>query len=379
MLIATTTSVSSAQTHFIIGGEDEDFEAMLLRPKQIKEGPDGNIYVLDSGDSFIKVYSKLGEYLRKLGGPGEGPGEFQRTDGATFGFTPDGNLFFTEFFGGHRWLTIMDLNGNLIKTLSPQLKVSYGIEAAAALSQDDFLVQISYDGGSVASKNYYLYSSRKSLVHMDSQGVILATITQAEHPDMISFIPNGATSNLPFTPLFAWVVQQDNTVVWGDGLKPHFEILNFDGSTAGMLDTTLPIPEIVTQKDLKKWCQNRKEIFESDNPSWWHKYGRVIEDYDKSLFDKPIYKDITKAPAGHFLVEGPWNTQTELRSYWLFNAQGSIVSSVSANIWNLQISTHYLLYFSRHEDGSTSSNVVTWSGSIDESLSFLEDSKISEQ
>ena len=107
---------------FIFGGEEiiigrEEGDGMLIYPRQVEEGPDGNIYAYDLADAYIKVYSPEGKFLRKIGGKGQGPGEIQRPEGASFGFTPDEKLFFTEFFGGHPWITFMELSGEFIKVL----------------------------------------------------------------------------------------------------------------------------------------------------------------------------------------------------------------------------------------------------------------------
>jgi len=355
-----------AQTPLILGGEDEEFDAMLLRPLQIEEGPDNNFYVLDGGDSCIKIYSPSGDYLHKLAGPGEGPGEFQRTDGATFGFTTDDKLFFTEFFGGHRWLTIMELNGDLIQTLSPQLKVNYGIEKATSLDNGDFLIQIAHDSKAHANKNYYLYHIRQSLVQMDNQGTIVKEIVKAEHPALISYTPNGGTTNLPFAPLFVWAPRQNNTLVWGDGSNPRLSILDFSGQTVREIDTKLPPPEKVSSDDLKNWFRKRKEYMESNNSAWWHQFGRVIEDYNESLFDKPIFMSISAAPDDHLLVEGKGKGEAETfqRTYWLFDPQGTMTSSISADVKSLHISRNHLLYFSDNEDGSTAVNAMKWSGRV---------------
>jgi len=346
---------------------------MILRPKQIEEGPDGNLYILDGGDSCIKVYSPAGEYLHKLGGPGAGPGEFQRTDGATFGFTTDDKLFFTEFFGGHRWLTIMELNGDLIRTLSPKLQVNYGVEAATSLDGGGFLVQIAFDSDAYPIKDYYLYNIRRALVEMDSEGAILREIVQAQHPSMISFSPNGGTVTLPYSPRFVWVVRQDKTIVWADGMQPRLGVFDFQGHAIDEIDTQLPLPETVSKKDLKNWCQGMKELLESQDSAWWHRFGRVIEKYEKSLFDKPVFHRISAAPSEHFLVQGPGNTETDQPAYWLFDRQGTTIATISADVWKLHISPHYLLFFSEHEDGSIAVNAVSWSGPVGESLSFLEE------
>ena len=50
----------------------------------------GNVYLLDSQLSEVKVFSPGGEYLRTIGREGEGPGEFRRPSDLLF--TPDGNV-----------------------------------------------------------------------------------------------------------------------------------------------------------------------------------------------------------------------------------------------------------------------------------------------
>ena len=78
-LIVLSTSAIGEEVHLVLGDKD-DATSILYLPRQVEEGPDGNLYVLDWGDSYIKVFSPAGEFLRSIGGPGEGPGEFQRID-----------------------------------------------------------------------------------------------------------------------------------------------------------------------------------------------------------------------------------------------------------------------------------------------------------
>jgi hypothetical protein len=56
---------------------EEDDDVFFGMPVQILEDEAGNVYVLDSQLSEIVVFSPDGEYLRTIGGEGEGPGEFR--------------------------------------------------------------------------------------------------------------------------------------------------------------------------------------------------------------------------------------------------------------------------------------------------------------
>src|SRR4030042_2170663 len=98
LLFVLSNGFSPAQEVIVLGGPGQGSE--LGTPGNIREGRDGNISVYDQADAFIKVYSPKGEFVRKLAGEGQGPGEIQRRGGGAFGFTPDGKLFFTDFFSG---------------------------------------------------------------------------------------------------------------------------------------------------------------------------------------------------------------------------------------------------------------------------------------
>lgn len=59
-----------------IGLEEGPEEYMLNRPFDVKALDDGTIFVLDWGDVCIKVYDKEGTYIRTIGQKGQGPGDF---------------------------------------------------------------------------------------------------------------------------------------------------------------------------------------------------------------------------------------------------------------------------------------------------------------
>lgn len=64
-----------------VGGFEAD-EAPLtfMRVQDIAIGPSGQIFVLDAGTNSVHVISATGRPVRRFGGEGQGPGEFQRPD-----------------------------------------------------------------------------------------------------------------------------------------------------------------------------------------------------------------------------------------------------------------------------------------------------------
>ena len=77
-----------------IGVMEGDEEYMLNMPQEIKIDKDGNMYVLDWGDTCINVYDEKGIYLRTIGRKGQGPGEFDTP--AYYDISPDGRVFIMD-------------------------------------------------------------------------------------------------------------------------------------------------------------------------------------------------------------------------------------------------------------------------------------------
>jgi len=64
----------------IIGDENkENYDIFQARGIQVDD--EGNIYVLDRGNSRVQKYDKTGRYITTVGGKGQGPGEFNNPSG----------------------------------------------------------------------------------------------------------------------------------------------------------------------------------------------------------------------------------------------------------------------------------------------------------
>ncbi|MCJ7582979.1 MAG: 6-bladed beta-propeller [Candidatus Aminicenantes bacterium] len=59
-----------------IGGDVDDADYIFHRPQGIKVGKDGMIYIMDWGDATIKLFDQEGQFIRVIGGKGQGPNEF---------------------------------------------------------------------------------------------------------------------------------------------------------------------------------------------------------------------------------------------------------------------------------------------------------------
>ena len=88
-----------------IGVEQGDSNYVMGGVESVAFGPDGNIAVLDCGRSCVRIYSPHGEFQRRLGNRGNGPGELQS---ATFlAISQDGHVYISgtgnSVFGVHAY------------------------------------------------------------------------------------------------------------------------------------------------------------------------------------------------------------------------------------------------------------------------------------
>ena len=361
---------------FVFGDEEiiigrEEGDGMLIYPRQIEEGPDGNIYIYDLADAFIKAYSPEGKFLRKIGGRGQGPGEIQRPDGVSFGFTPDEKLFFTEFIRGHPWITFMELTGEFSRVLKFEIKELFGVDRAVSLRDGSFLAKLSFPGRPEKRKDYFFYSSPMELVILSPKGRIISRIIKTSYFTRISYIGDGADSPLPFTPRFLWCPFKNNMVIFTDGLSTRLKVYDYKGKLIKEIDTPLSEPEKVTKNDLDEWREERKRGFR--DKAWYNRFGRVIEKYKKSIYEKrPNLNRIYLTPEENILISGLWDDEVQKINHWLLDENGNALAKIGAEFSYLVISKHFIFYRSTDEEENILINCFKRMGTEKEDLLRLE-------
>ena len=369
MLISVALNAENVITLGQAGTEGE-----LVFPRQVAEGPEGNIYVYDQADAFIKVFSPQGNFLRKIGGKGQGPGEIQRADGVTFGFTADGKLFFTEFFGGHPWITVVKLDGKLDRVIKPQIKEFFGISRAVSLSGGNFLAEFAFLGKPEKEKDYFYHRSLREIAFLDGEGRILSRIKQTNHITRISYVHDGADSPIPFTPMFLWCPLDEKSVLFSEGFDTDIQVVDFSGKIVREIETSLPEPEKVTNKDLDEWRKQRREMIQSRDPDWWARFGKVIDKYKKSIYPrKPIIWEINRTPGGRFLIASRIDRDRPRRGYWLMDKDGRQLLKVETAAWIMGISPNFIFLGHVDEEGIPSIKALIRRGSEEDDLLKLRD------
>ncbi len=98
----------------ISAGADSFGQGELYYPRGVAVGPAGDIYVVDSGNCAVRVYSPLGKQLRSWGKCGTDPGQFKEPGGIAVG--GDGTVVVADTWN-HR-VQLFDRDGKLLNEWS---------------------------------------------------------------------------------------------------------------------------------------------------------------------------------------------------------------------------------------------------------------------
>jgi hypothetical protein len=112
--VATLGSVTGAADSIAFG-----------RVRALELAPNGTVYVLDSQQALLFVFSAGGEMIRRIGGRGEGPGEFGR-DATGLALGPDGDLWVADR-SNNRYSRFSPA-GDLVDTYARSFRASWTFE-----------------------------------------------------------------------------------------------------------------------------------------------------------------------------------------------------------------------------------------------------------
>ncbi|HUH12955.1 MAG TPA: hypothetical protein VMK65_07580, partial [Longimicrobiales bacterium] len=77
-LLAQDRPAAQVELVLEIGSAFGAEEYTFARVSNVKVGPDGTIYVVDSAEAAVSAYGLRGGFLRRMGREGAGPGDFVR-------------------------------------------------------------------------------------------------------------------------------------------------------------------------------------------------------------------------------------------------------------------------------------------------------------
>jgi len=187
-------------------GEDE--EEMFSEITSYAVDDEENIYIVDRKESRIKIFSRLGKFVKAVGNKGQGPGEMNQPVGIQI--TPDNELMVED--AANRRLAFFALDGKFLKNLSPSKILS--------------LINIYFDSkGNMVGRELALSENQLTwhVKKYDSDLNPLFTIDSIPFPNLVQGKIN------PFLIIFSYQLDKKDCIYYGIPKEYEIKIFNPEG------------------------------------------------------------------------------------------------------------------------------------------------------
>lgn len=197
----------------------------FFRVRGVKQRADGSLVLADRASRQIRHYSREGEFLGALGGPGQGPGEFRSLErvetvaDTVFALDSDGRV------------TVVGPEMTLIRTFD----LPHHIIEFHSLGDGTFLAEYFMDPGPVEIVNR-MVRPPVALVRFDREGIEIDSIAERPGREYYTFAFEDYSGSAP--PLFGrhWVAATlGPRVFYGSSDLMQVEELNLAGNIARIL------------------------------------------------------------------------------------------------------------------------------------------------
>jgi hypothetical protein len=202
---------------------------------------DGRIILVDQQAQHLKLFSPEGTYLKTIGQPGSGPGEFGPGVGPVLVGRAD-TLIVPDL--GNQRVNVMKSDGS--DPASFRMSFERGIPARWDMMGDGDLV---YQLRSLNLPNSEQRDTLDLIVRADYTGAILDTLMTPRRGESFSFTEDGQPKRLVFAPEPVWSVVGEDGVSFA--INDAFRISVYDA--AGTLTRIVSLPverQPVTQGDI---------------------------------------------------------------------------------------------------------------------------------
>lgn len=208
-----------------IGMAEGPAEYMFFRPRTVDVDSGGSLYVLDAGDKTVRVYDSEGEFVRRMGREGQGPGEFQ---------DPSLMVMWSDTLAVYDWrlrrLSVFSTEGKLLD--SKQVAIDaflHGFATALARSGGDTLLLSLARGFSIPRRPES--EGTGSLIRLTLDGRVIDTVRTFAG---LEEVPHYSDRSLrvfsaPFARGPFWAVAPGGWIAFGHSDRYLIDVFTADG------------------------------------------------------------------------------------------------------------------------------------------------------
>lgn len=207
-----------------VGGENDPQGDLINRPFDVRVGKGGSVFVLDRGDTCIRMFNAQGKFIRQIGRTGQGPGEYVSPN--TFDISVADEIF--VFDGANLRVTRFDKDGKPLN--------NFRVEKFCLQIRTDnrgrlLLGEISSSESAGLSSEFKEVVQKLTILRNDQDGrdplrigpfIGMKLMVKAQGQGAISV-------GSPFSPVTGWGVAPDGRILVGYNEKYEISVYDPDG------------------------------------------------------------------------------------------------------------------------------------------------------
>lgn len=197
--------VFNLEEELSIGEKEGKEEYIFSYITDIGVDEEERIYIIDSKESHIKVFNRMGEYIKTIGKKGQGPGEMRRP--TSLRITSQNEIVVND--SAARKIHFFTLDGNFIRAVS-QTKMTFFSNPKVDNEEN---IIASY----MIAEEEVTYVLKKFNPQLEEIFTVFSTeVLKYPYID-------------PFFPRCYWEITKENNLVWGFSDKYEFYIIGSEG------------------------------------------------------------------------------------------------------------------------------------------------------
>ncbi|UCC40629.1 MAG: 6-bladed beta-propeller [Candidatus Aminicenantes bacterium] len=305
-----------------IGVEDGDENCMFGSQVFMNTDDDGNFYVTDWDRKTVRKYDSNGNFLRSIGRPGQGPGEFQNMSEVKFDI--EGNMYLNDV--KNRRISFLSKEGSYIEAISVPM-----LFERVVINSVGFFIARSADNVELGQgkKWDYFYGLFDDKFNLIAEFLRLPQEANArdKNPDSIAQLLADSLSDTAFQPHVNYVLDKNDLIYFGYPENYEIKVYSSEGKLLKIIQRDFE-PIKISERHKKDFEQNQDEQFLAKIPAGEMKKVFELIEYPKY---KPAYERF-------ILMENGWifvvvdSVRDESKLVDIFNKDGEYLAQFETDI-----------------------------------------------
>jgi len=280
-----------------IGTEYGDEEYMFGNRVYFNVDLDGNFYVNDWDKKCIRKFDLDGKYLLTIGGPGQGPGEFQNVWFPRF--DKDNHLYVSDIVGSRR-ISVFDRDGTFLKLIRVPIDLSDISINSRGFYIGNYSTMIDNPKGASSTRVLGLFDTQFQLLqefHKTTREFMPSTGRGAD--SRAQFLAN-LLDDEAFSPTMTFFIAEDDSLYFGFPENYEIKVFSPEGKLQKLIQREYD-PIKVGKKHIQGFIDYQENEF--------FRFTQYPEDMKKKVFElieypkhKPAYDTFTLMDNGWIAV-----------------------------------------------------------------------------